>query len=300
MIRRMFRAYLSLTRGERNGFMLLSLLIMFLLAGRIMVPTITEKPVPDLRDADTAFLAFRSVLPSAERAGRSEHAFPVRKNDSAYPDRRPIRYFPFDPNQISYTELLELGLSARVAGTLINYRNSGGKFNSKRDLMKVYGLGAADFERLEPYICIKPAAQPVEKKHELVLLELNISDSLQLQEVNGIGPVYARRIIRYRELLGGYYSREQLKEVYGLGDRQYEEIIGQVMIDTGRLKRMDLNRVERGTLLRHPYLTSYQADALMAYREYKGQWKDIGEIMKHQLLPDSVFRRIRPYLMVGE
>jgi DNA uptake protein ComE-like DNA-binding protein len=280
--------------------MLLSLLIMFLLAGRIMVPIITEKPVPDFRDADTAFLAFRSALQSADKAGRSEHAFPVGNKDSIYQYRRPIRYFLFDPNQISYTELLELGLSARVAGTLINYRKSGGKFKCKQDLMKVYGLGAVEFERLEPYVCIKPAAQPVEKKRELVLLELNSSDSLQLQEVSGIGPVFARRIIRYRDLLGGYCSREQLKEVYGLGDRQYEEIIGQVMIDTSRLRRMDLNSVERGTLSRHPYLTSYQADALMTYREYKGQWKDIGEIMQQQLLPDSVFRRIRPYLMVGE
>jgi DNA uptake protein ComE-like DNA-binding protein len=48
----------------------------------------------------------------------------------------------------------------------------------------------------------------------------------------------------------------------------------------------------------HPYLTPYQADAIIAYREYKGEWKDIHEIMRNELLPDSVFERISPYLNI--
>jgi DNA uptake protein ComE-like DNA-binding protein len=63
---------------------------------------------------------------------------------------------------------------------------------------------------------------------------------------------------------------------------------------------MDLNTVERQTLGMHPYLTAYQADAIIAYREYKGEWKDIQEIVRNGLLPDSVFKRIRPYLKIGK
>jgi DNA uptake protein ComE-like DNA-binding protein len=299
MVRRILRAYLSLTRGERNGFLVLTVLIMVLLAGRILIPHLIERPVHDFTEAETAFLAFRSALQEAETREGLEQLSAGRESGSIHPpSRAAIQYFNFDPNYIAYEELLKLGLSDRVARTLVKYRNSGGKFNSKQDLMKVYGLKMADFNRLEPYIDIPSVPVPAVKKQVPMAFELNGTDTLQLQGIYGIGPVFANRIIRYRDLLGGFYSREQLKEVYGLKEEQYEEIIMHVFIDTSFLRRMNLNSVERETLSMHPYLTAYQADAIIAYREYKGEWKDIHEIMWNQLLPDSVFERISPYLRI--
>jgi competence protein ComEA len=298
MIRRILRSYLSLTRGERNGVIMLALLILVLLAGRIIAPLIAKRPEVAFSGADTAFLLFRTSLQEAERKDPTADGSPGSQSHNPDPVATPAEYFDFDPNHISYEDLLKLGLSASVARILINYRKSGGKFNAKTDLMKVYGLGKEDFHRLEPYIDIRPEALPADSKRETMLLELNGTDSLRLQGLYGIGPVFASRIIRYRDLLGGYYAREQLKEVYGLGDEQYQQIIRHVHIDTSQLRRMDLNTVEREALIRHPYLTVYQADALMAYRDYKGQWEDILEIRRNQLIPDSVFLRIRPYLKV--
>lgn len=301
MIRRILRAYLSLTRGERNGFFILAILIMILLAGRILIPVITERPIPDFNEAETAFLAFRSALQESETREVPEQESSGWESGSVYPQSRTaIQYFDFDPNHIPYEELLKLGLSARVARTLIKYRNSGGKFHSKQDLMKVYGLDKADFHRLEPYIDISSVPVPNVEKRNVLAFELNDTDTLQLQGIYGIGPVFANRIIRYRDLLGGFHTREQLKEVYGLQEEQYEEIIRRVFIDTSFLRRMNLNTVERETLLLHPYLTSYQADAIIAYRDYKGEWKDIHEIVWNQLLPDSVFERISPYLKIDK
>jgi DNA uptake protein ComE-like DNA-binding protein len=300
MFRRMLRAYLSLTRGERNGFILLALLILALLAGRILVPLPVGRPAPDFSGSDSAFHRFLSDLNAAERrespAGKKQDG----KVDSPNPPRSPIRYFDFDPNQVTYAELRELGLPDGVARTFIKYRKSGGTFRSKTDLLKVYGLGREAYARLEPHIHIPPAAPPAERKKESLLLELNSTDSLRLRELNGIGPVFARRIIRYRDLLGGFYETEQLKEVYGLEAGLYEQVVRQVYTDTSRLRRMDLNRVDRVTLLRHPYLTPYQADAIAAYGEFRGEWRDVNEIRQHQLVPDSVFLRIRPYLEVGK
>jgi competence protein ComEA len=297
MFRKILRAYLSLTRGERNGFLILAILIMILLAGRILVPSLAESSIPDFQEADKAFEAFSSALQESGTRDRKEHEFSGWANDPLYPKSlAAIQYFDFDPNHIAYEDLLKLGLSDRVARTLINYRRSGGKFLSKPDLMKVYGLGTADFERLEPYIDISSIS--VAADHTLDVFELNATDTLQLQGIYGIGPVFAKRIIRYRDLLGGFYSREQLKEVYGLQEEQYEEIIKHVSIDTSSLRKMSLNTVEREVLQMHPYLTDYQAEALIAYRDYQGEWKDIHEIMWNQLLPDSVFKRIRPYLKI--
>jgi len=299
MIRRILRAYLSLSRGERNGFFLLAILIMVLLVGRILIPVITVRPIPDFTEAETAFMAFRSALQEAgtrERPGQGSSGWEAGSIHTQ--SRDAIQYFDFDPNHIAYEELLKLGLSAGVARTLINYRMSGGKFQSRQDLLKVYGLNSTDFNRLEPFIDIPPVKAIDMKKHEAGAFELNSSDTLQLQGIYGIGPVFAGRIIRYRDLLGGFYTREQLKEVYGLQQQQYEQIIRHVFIDTSLLQRMNLNTVEREALFRHPYLTSYQADAIIAYRDYKREWKDINEIRRNELLPDSVFIRIRPYLKI--
>jgi DNA uptake protein ComE-like DNA-binding protein len=261
------------------------------------LPLISYRSIPDFSEAETAFLAFRSALLESETRKRPEYEFSEREASGAPSlTRRAIRYFNFDPNRITYKEMLSLGLSERVARTLINYRNSGGKFLHKQDLMRVYGLEMKDFSRLQPYIMIPPA--PPAKKPLPAAFELNATDSIQLQGIHGIGPVFADRITRYRDRLGGFYSREQLKEVYGLKEEQYEEIIRHVYLDTSLLQKMNLNSVDRQTLLMHPYLTAYQADAMIAYRNYKGEWKDIHEIMRNHLLPDSVFERISPYLKI--
>jgi DNA uptake protein ComE-like DNA-binding protein len=163
--------------------------------------------------------------------------------------------------------------------------------------MKVYGMDKAAYQRLEPFISIPPApAIPIK---DTKTFELNAADTARLQGIYGVGPVYAARIARYRDLLGGFYSTEQLKEVYGLSGQQYREISQQTFVDTGLLKKMDLDIVDRETLARHPYLTPYQADAILAYREFKGGWNSLNEILTNGLLPDSVFRRVMPYLKIA-
>ncbi len=299
MVRRMLRAYLSLTRGERNGFYVLALLIFVLGLARLLVPVLISPRVPDFGGVDSAFLAFRSALQESDAGPRHPVATGEGKSGRTPPrPRGVVRCFPFDPNQIPYTDLLELGLPESVARTLVNYRNSGGKFIKKTDLMKVYGLGEKDYLRLEPYISLPPL--PTVQHKSPGAFELNSSDTAQLKDIYGIGRVYAARIISYRDLLGGFYSHAQLKEVYGLEEQPIGEIKRRTVIDTGRLIRMDLNTVDRQTLARHPYLSPYHADALLAYREFNGGWKDFNEIVQNNLLPDSIFRRIRPYLKIGK
>ena len=298
MVRRILRAYLSLTRGERNGFFVLAILLIFLGLARLLIPVLIRPPVPDFTEAESAFLAFRSALSETAAVAPPGDGIPERKAGHHRPPARNLSPpFDFDPNEVPYEDLLELGLSETVARTLVNYRNSGGEFNSKRDLMKIYGLDRKDYLRLEPYISIPPVpAVPV--KHT-TSFELNAADTSRLQLIYGIGPVFAARIVRYRDLLGGFCRTDQLKEVYGLSGQQYDEILKLTFVDTGLLQKIDLNFADRKTLARHPYLTPYQADALLAFREFSGGWKNLNEIPANGLLPDSVYRRILPYLKIG-
>jgi competence ComEA-like helix-hairpin-helix protein len=67
---------------------------------------------------------------------------------------------------------------------------------------------------------------------EVELIELNAADTSDLQRVSGIGAILARRIVRYRELLGGYTSAEQLLKIPGVSPENFLRIEEQVYVDT--------------------------------------------------------------------
>lgn len=56
------------------------------------------------------------------------------------------------------------------------------------------------------------------------VVDINTADSLALEGLPGIGPAFAKRILKYRTLLGGYVQVAQLKEVYGMPEETYEKI----------------------------------------------------------------------------
>jgi DNA uptake protein ComE-like DNA-binding protein len=126
--------------------------------------------------------------------------------------------------------------------------------------------------------------------------ELNSADSARLLSIYGIGPVFARRIILYREALGGFHSPEQLFEVYGLNQQQYIEINRCTYIDTCWLRKLDINREGIEELAGHPYIDGYQSRAIVAYRDMMGEYKSPDEILENRLLPDSAYARLLPYL----
>ena len=124
----------------------------------------------------------------------------------------------FDPNKASIAELKEFRFNNYQANNLINYRNKGGVFKSANDLLKIYGIDSVFFKTLENHIQIEAQIElpNPEKVIEVYKIELNEVDSAGLVKLSGIGSVYAARILKYRELLGGYYLKKQLLEVYNM------------------------------------------------------------------------------------
>lgn len=116
-------------------------------------------------------------------------------------------------------------------------------------------------------------------------IELNTADSIQLQELKGIGPGFARRIIIYREKLGGYYAKEQLMEVYGFTDKLYNLIKNDITVDASKIRKMNVNRMDISHLKRHPYISYYEAKAIYDYRMQQPDAR-IKSIEELSTLPD--------------
>jgi len=230
--------------------------------------------------------------------------------ESAAPILEDPLLFQFDPNTASAEELKSLGFSATLSNRIINYRTKGGRFKTKNDLLKIYGIDSSFFITIAPYIDIpeRPEREKFTKSNKIaydkkiekfVSINLNLADTAQLKSIRGIGPVLAMRIINYRDKLGGFWTAEQLKEVYGLDSTLIQAITTKFHVEPDYIpKQLNLNTASEKELSRHPYITSKLAKTITAYRYQHGSFTEIDDLLKIDLMNPQVLSNLRPYLKI--
>lgn len=218
--------------------------------------------------------------------------------------------FRFDPNSASKEELIRLGFPKWTANTITNYRNKGGKFKFKEDLLKIYSIKPELYAHLENYIDLpsKTEKQPKDYDEERVITEskpvfipktnkvipkfdINIADTTQLMQLKGIGPSYAKRIIKFRDLLGGFYSIDQIAETYGLNPELIPELKKYCTI--GNFKKLNINDLGN---TKHPYLKYKEIKVINEYKKQHGVFKSMEDLRKIKILNDATLAKIEPYL----
>lgn len=219
---------------------------------------------------------------------------------------KPLTPFPFDPNKLDEKDWMKLGLPDRLVKTILNYRSKGGHFYQKEDLQKIYGLSQQQYSILEPYIIIAPKLRPIYPlktsviKAPVHIVSLNSADSAELDGLKGIGPAYALRIIRYRDLLGGFARPEQLLEVYDLDSTMYEVLRPSIRVDPSQIKKMNINSCPFPALKRHPYIGYYLAKAIADYRVKFGKFRSIEELHLLKGVTPAQIEKLKPYVVVSE
>lgn len=131
-------------------------------------------------------------------------------------------------------------------------------------------------------------------------IELNSADSIDLLSLYGIGPVFSGRIIKFRNLLGGYYSRDQLLEVYGMDSLRYLGFYKRTFVDTNLIRKINMETVVFKELLRHPYIKYEMVKSFIRYRDYHGPPDDLQGLFHECVWPDSLWARLSPYLSLGQ
>jgi competence protein ComEA len=134
------------------------------------------------------------------------------------------------------------------------------------------------------------------KKSGSVMVELNSADTLMLDEVKGIGPAFARRIVKYRDRLGGFYKTEQLLEVFGLDSAMYLGLKNQVRVDLSALKKISINTAEFEDFKNHPYIRYKQVNALIQFRKQHGNYSNIADLKKVAIMTPEILTNLGPYL----
>lgn len=264
--------------------------------------------------ADSLFLA-GSTSPS--RSSRQ----PAKAAPYALP-MEVVERFAFDPNTADSTQFLRLGLQPWQVRNIYKYRARGGVYRKKEDFARLYGLTVKQYRELEPYIQIsddyRPAStlltsadRPTEaplpstltddptppSSHPRKLapgetVDLARADTTLLKQVPGIGPYFARRIVDYRDRLGGFYAVHQLMEIEGFP----EQALDYMELGESSIRKLRVNDLTLTQLRRHPYLSFYQAKAILDYRRLYGDLKDIAQLRLSKDFTDADLARLAPYL----
>jgi competence protein ComEA len=268
--------YLSLTKKEWNGMVVLLVLIALVLIAPYVYQWLRKDNTINVTEFNTAVAALNKANP--------------RLLNGPEPPKNGL--FKFDPNTASADDWQRLGITAKQAAIIKNYTSKGGRFRKAEDLQKIYGLSKVDYAKLAPFIII-----PKENIRAIVVVELNAADSSKLTSIDGIGGAFAKRIIYYRERLGGFITKEQLKEVYGIDALKYDEIKNQVKVDAGRIRKININTINFDKLRLMPYLNYKQVNAIIEYRKQHGDYTSTGDLKNIAIIDDDILRKIEPYLV---
>lgn len=294
MIKKRFKEYFNFTKKERNGIIvLLSILIILIGVNQYLKNQTYGNIVLMSEEFQKDIDQFEKSLVSKENYKEINEKDEKIKNES-------LKLFDFDPNTIDKKDLSKLGLNKKQVSTLVNYREKGGVFYKKEDLLKIYGLNDDLYKILEPYIKIeteeKESVTVNDEEKITELLELNSATQEDLINLPGIGESYANRIISYRKLLRGYYDKSQLLEVYGFDSTRYVNIKDLVIIDTNLIESININTSKYKTILRHPYLSKYQTEGIMKYRELSGKFNSLEQLVEINVLNKKELEKVKPYI----
>ena len=207
----------------------------------------------------------------------------------------PLAPGPFRIDTVSARYLRAIGaLSKRQAEAFIRWRDLSGIYDME-DLRECYVVSDSVAAALEPYVIFperKP--RPIEEP-----VELNTADSAALRSVSGIGPKTVVSILVYRERLGGFLRAEQLAEVPGVTERNYEKILKQIYCDSCEIRKIDINFASPKELGRHPYIPPQTLRKLLKRRQLKGGWSTAEELIEDDIMTREEAARLVPYLRFG-
>lgn len=280
-LRHWIKVFFGFSRTETNGFLILLPLTAIVLFSAPLYQAIYPKRAPANDDARLDSLLKTLVWETK--------------------DSIPPVLFAFDPNLVSDSMLIRMGLSARMAGRWVNFRNKGGQFRTWHDVNKLFGIDSGWVQRAIPYMRFPVAKtfKSAKAQANQTLLDINEADTIQLDAVYGIGPALARRITTYRNRLGGFISMDQLHEVYGLDSVVVKNLKKKFFVAPDfKPLRISLQEATAEELSRHPYVHWKEATAIVAWRmQHKGKItrSDLEQI--HGITTGWVLR-IEPYLLV--
>jgi competence protein ComEA len=273
-------------RSRRAILVFLALFVILALIPRIILYYTPEKPITFNWKEQQIIQSFKPILDKKNaKYTKKKYLTPSEK---------------FDPNVYSKNDWMKLGLSLKQAEAVLKFGKYG--FKSKEDLKRVFVIPQelmlkiidSTFypEKNKTYISITE----FKKENTNSVIDLNSATEEELLSIKGIGPFFAKNILKRREQLGGYINNEQLLEVWKMTSEKMEEIKPYIQIDLHQVKKLNINIATAEEFKKHPYFTWNMANAIVKLRNQHGPFKTINDLKMSVVLSEELFLKIKPYL----
>lgn len=302
--------YFVFTRKERRG----TIYIVILIASLILFPFIYsyfhKEKVFDSNK-------FREEIAALKIDTVKKKDFVKYAKDEYYNDYTPYKKhetinassFQFDPNTATVEELIRLGIREKIAQNMQKYISKGGKFYKPEDLKKIWGIPKTDVDRLMPFVKIATTASTYPKYEKekyannfkprtISTVDINTGDTSAYISLPGIGSKLSQRIIAFRDKLGGFHSIEQVAETYLLPDSTFQKIKPYLVLESGSVKKININIATIDEMKIHPYIRYQLANSIFNYRAQHGDFNSIEDVKKIMIITDEIFDKMAPYLTV--
>ncbi len=199
----------------------------------------------------------------------------------------------FDPNYATMEQMVEIGVPKNVAKAIRRYVERRGKFKTPEDLKKIYNLDSATFTQILPYVRTEPI-EPIEIP--LAQAELNTANFSDLKKVLNTNNEHISKILNYRRKLGGFFIHQQLYEIEGLPEDLILLAKEKCWIDTIQIDKIDLNKADFATILRHPYFEKTDVEKIIRYRNFAKTITSLQELVKNKVISKELAAKIAPYI----
>jgi len=218
------------------------------------------------------------------------------------------KIYPFNPNFITDFKGYKLGMSSEEIDRLLDHRKQNKWINSKEDFQRVTKVSDSFLDQISSYFKFpdwisnpKPKYSDWRKEFKEKTfdqkIDLNIATQLQLEEINGIGKSFSKRIVDYRSKLVGFSDDIQLYEVYGLDYQVVNKVLNEFTVKTPKeIIKMNLNKISASDIATIPGISFELAKRIWEFRILNERIVDFMELKKIEGLTERKLQGIQLYL----
>ncbi len=324
----LIQEFFKFNRNERRGISILFVLVVILIYFRYRHKLVTylypeilhEEDFDNRIPSDSINLVSQAIIEQPKEkytpsTGRSKSSNPQTNQSKFIADKkekiksksltRKYKIQNFDPNKIDSVSLVQMGINRYAISNWMKFRRKGGRIDSSEKLQSIYGLKEHEFDRIKDHLIFRTTTKKgrfvdkttIPKQKFNIVLDINSATAEEFQKLRGIGPVFSKRIIKFRDLLGGFQNVDQINEVYGIEDSLFNTLIPHLQCQaTKAFNYIPINEISQDSLKKHPYVNWKQAKLILQYRDQHGDFSDAEAFRKLRFLKEDDFRRIIPYL----
>jgi len=284
------KSYFVFNSSQRNGILFLLLLV----SGFAVINNYIDFTTENLLDTNS-----KEVL-AVQKELDSIRTLLIESNQP--------KIHPFNPNFITDFKGYKLGMSSEEIDRLLDYRKQNKWINSKEDFKKVTKVSDSFLDQISSYFKFpdwisnpKPKYSDWRKGFKEKTfdqkIDLNSATQLELKKVNGIGEALSKRIIDYRDKLGGFTNDIQLYEVYGLDYQLTDKVRNDFTVKTPKeIIKMNLNKISASDIATVPGISFELAKRIWEFRVLNERIVDFIELKKIEGLTERKLQGIQLYL----